>query len=165
MVALQAIQEFIENQHNSPYVKTVYYEKLVIEPQKTVKDLYDWMGIPFSDDILNISNNHKTKGIFGDDVYDVNRSITYGHKLVQNSEDRWKRLKSTSILAQFVQGYLYHLGYEFLDRYGYEKSEVDIYPLKSKIFKSYLHYEKNKEIVQYSFMDFLKAKLFQALSK
>src|SRR5690606_38765859 len=69
LVAPLLIQEFCERYGHEDGVLELKYENIVSDPGTTVREAYEWLDIPFTDDVLAIGNNEKVKGIFGDDVY------------------------------------------------------------------------------------------------
>jgi hypothetical protein len=67
--APKKIQNFSNQYRKVPNLFEVKYEDLVADPKENVKHIYEWIGIPFTDDVLEIGKNEKVKGIYGDDVY------------------------------------------------------------------------------------------------
>src|SRR5690606_9206469 len=92
------------------------YEHIVTDPQSTVKAAYDWLSIPFSQEVLQVGKNEKVRGIFGDDVYRKEPLRT----IVPENADAWKSaVESDRKLLSFFRGYHEFLTRDFLARYGY----------------------------------------------
>jgi hypothetical protein len=85
-----------------PSVKFVYYEKLIDNPSLIVKNLNDWLGIAFSDDMLNYSENQKHLGTYGDPVgvkENTHPSIRKG----------WNETTTGESFKDFFDGYAFYL--------------------------------------------------------
>ena len=57
-----------------------------------MKAIYNWLGLEYSEDILNYSKNKKYVGKLGDP-----KGIEKSEKLNQNSLDNWDKLKNEPI--------------------------------------------------------------------
>ena len=119
LVAPLLIQEFAERNAGKKNVRQVRYEDLIAGPEDGLRSIYEWLQIPFTKDALNIKQNDKVKGLFGDDVYkqkpleEINPSLS----------DNWQSVKNDKLLSQFFSAYQNYLGAEFLNKYGYSTEE------------------------------------------
>lgn len=116
LVAPFRIQEFCDDHAVSENVLELKYESIVEDPHATMKNAYDWLGIPFTDEVLLIGNNEKVKGIFGDDVY---RKTPLQTITSENAETWRKAVESNGKLLSFFEGYKDFLSSDFLKRFGY----------------------------------------------
>lgn len=164
-VAPRRILEFEQKHLNKKNVCTVYYENLVDDPFSSSKFLYDWIGIPFFEQTLNIEKNNKTKGIFGDDVYDTERPKKYSTELVNDSVNKWMGKETDGEIYNFIVGYLQWLGRDFIEFYGYRsdfpkllKGHYDSYP-------HYLSYSKTYRFMDVKWNDFLSSKFQKFFNK
>lgn len=110
------IQEFCDKYGDKSNVKILKYEDLAQNPEKEIKLIYDWLGIPFSKNALNLTNNKKTLGIYGDDVYKNEPLSAVSDKGITT----WQiELKKSKALGLFFSEYKRYLSENFLARYGY----------------------------------------------
>ncbi|MGY5850389.1 sulfotransferase family protein [Salegentibacter sp. F14] len=100
--------------------KNIYvlrYEDLVDDTQTETEKIYNWLGIKYSTKVLDLEQNQKYKGEFGDPY--------------QNSDKNYEEIKAISELVElnktqkkFLKGYAHFLGKKFLKEYGdYEFKE------------------------------------------
>lgn len=115
LVAPFLIQEFIETNCPGGNIFEVKYEEIVSAPESSVKGIYDWLGIPFSKSVLNIGENEKVKGLFGDDK--VHKESPKEIKALRSVS--WRQNFSDRELRDFFSGYQKFLSEGFLNRYGY----------------------------------------------
>lgn len=119
LVAPFRIQEFCDRYGKSENVLELKYEDIVSDPSRTVKAAYDWLDIPFTEEVLQVGENAKVRGIFGDDVYRKEPLRT----IVSNSAEAWKSaMESDRKSLSFFRGYHDFLTHDFLARYGYPES-------------------------------------------
>lgn len=114
------IQEFCETHGNAPNVMVVKYEEVLATPETKVKEMYEWLGIPFNADVLQVEKNEKVKGIFGDDVY--KKKPLEGIK--SNHSDSWRENLSNKEFRRLFAGYQEFLTPDFIRRYGYEPETI-----------------------------------------
>ncbi len=119
LVAPSLIQEFCEKNGSRPNVFETTYESIVSKPQVAVKAIYDWVGIPFDERVLELEKNAKVKGVFGDDVYKKEPLKEIKSAL----SDSWRESLSHKSRMDFFHGYQKYLTVEFLSRYGYTAEE------------------------------------------
>lgn len=116
LVAPFRIQEFCDRYGKSGSVLELKYEHIVSDPHNAVKAAYDWLDIPFTEEVLEVGKNEKVRGIFGDDVYRKEPLRT----IVSGNADTWKNaVESDRKLLSFFRGYQEFLTRDFLTRYGY----------------------------------------------
>lgn len=131
MVAPFAIQKFCEKHKQSSNVLEVKYENIVLDPNKYVREIYDWAGLTYSENVLNIGKNDKVGGIFGDDVYKENPASS----ILEDKNANWeKKIRNNKDLSLFFTEYRDFLGNEFIEKYGYEFPELN--GKKSRFSKS-----------------------------
>jgi hypothetical protein len=119
--------------------KNIYvlrYEDLKEETEKETKEIYKWLGISYSNEVLDLKRNKKYKGEFGDPY--------------QNSDQDYKEMKSASDLVKlnkiqknFLAGYAYYLGEEFLNKYGYYEFNNQ---RKTLEFSYFIHKVKDRNV-------------------
>jgi hypothetical protein len=109
------IQDFCDKHQGKPNVQVVSYEKILSDPKSGVKEIYDWLEIPFDENVLEIGNNKKAAGLFGDDAQKTEtlKEINSGLK------DSWKSQMNKKEFEVFFSLYSGFLGAEFLEKYGY----------------------------------------------
>jgi len=112
LLAPKKMQDFIENNKDNDNVLEVKFESLKQNLSNETQALYNWLQLPYSDEVLDTEQNNKTKGVFGDPY--------------QNSNDTYK--KASSLRAEyklskkqlnFISSYLNYLGQSLLNNYGY----------------------------------------------
>jgi hypothetical protein len=115
LVAPFLIQEFCEKHGKEEGTYIVKYEDILSAPEKSVKEMYDWLKIPFGPEVLQLGKNEKVKGIYGDDVYREKplQEIKASHT------DAWRESLSGKGLQQLFAGYEQFLSKDFISRYGY----------------------------------------------
>lgn len=131
LVAPFLIQEFCENYGDKKNVITVKYEDIVLKPKENITELYAWLGLSFNETVLQVGNNEKVKGLFGDDVYKKSplQEITPG---LSNS---WRSILKEKEMPRFFDEYGQFLTDAFMSKYGYEPetfSRREKYLRKSK---------------------------------
>lgn len=117
LIAPFQIQEFAEKNSERDNFYEVNYENLVADPQSGLKNIYNWLRIPFTPAALDIAQNDKVKGLFGDDVYKKRPLESINPSL----SDNWQSVKSDKLLSRFFAGYQNYLGEDFIKRYGYQR--------------------------------------------
>jgi hypothetical protein len=117
LTAPSLIQEFFNKYEALPNVRQIRYEDILENPSSKVKELYDWLEIPFDEDVLQIGKNNKVKGIFGDDVYkhEALENVKSGDSSVWTEE-----VRSDRKLSRFFNDYQDFLTADFIQAYGYE---------------------------------------------
>jgi len=109
---------------------------LIENTSKEVNILYNWIGIEYSENILDVSKNTKYKGKYGDPF--------------QNSEEKYSDIKNKVVqnkiskpFTDFIKGYANFLGKDFLLKYGnYIQEESSL--KKTKSFSYFMHINTRK---------------------
>ena len=129
------LQAFLEKNQNNPNVLAVTYEALKQDLSAQTEAIYHWLQIPYSQEVLDIEQNHKAKGVFGDPYQNSNAPHTKETSL--NSENRLSKKQEN-----FISAYLNFLGQPFLNKYGYAiaKERNGVSSFSFKYFKT-LHHE------------------------
>ena len=117
MLAPKKIQEFAEAQADNPNVKMLTYEALIQKPGETIQPLYAWLGLPYTDSVLQTEGNTKIKGKYGDPFQ--NAAETF-----ENAREKSRNKKVSTAMEEFIVGYANFLTPEFLRDYGDYKITV-----------------------------------------
>lgn len=128
LVAPFNIQEFCKKNAGNPNVFEVKYEDLVAQPQIAVKNIYEWLTIPFDINVLNFEGNDKVKGIFGDDVYKKEPLS----EIKSSLSDSWRKDLSNKEIENLYSDYQNYLTPGFIREYGYSTEE---FKSASSLFK------------------------------
>lgn len=141
LIAPLRIQEFAEKNSERDNFYEVTYESLVTDPQSGLKSIYNWLQIPFTTAALDIAQNDKVKGLFGDDVYRKKPLESINPAL----SDNWQSVKSNKSLSRFFASYQNYLGADFIKRYGYgcENFPTGFAGLSKDQFDEYIQILKN----------------------
>lgn len=125
IIAPKKLNQFLDKNFDNSNVLEVKYENLINPESKELERIYSWIGIPFSKKVLNISDNDKYKGKYGD---------PYQNGEKQHARSRPEQMDKT--LKQFIRGYAEYLGKDFLSEYGdYSFAK----PRKTMAFKYFIH--------------------------
>ena len=119
------IQSFLDEYGENSNVYEIFYESLLATPQETTKKMYEWLEIEYVDNHLNFTDNKKTEGIFGDEVYEIKRDEDYKHIPTIRSKDKWKNGLKNKELKNFMNGYNRYLGHDFISKYGYDSLNLE----------------------------------------
>lgn len=114
LLAPKAIQKFENENSNNPNVISITYENLIANKNNVVHALYNWLGIEFNEEALDISDNRKHEGKFGDPYQNDTNST-------QSSIDSEAFLKDTRF-ESFLEGYCHYLGQEYFMQNSFEKN-------------------------------------------
>lgn len=144
LCAPKLIQQFYTAHKDAPNVMEVKYESILADPATEVKAIYTWLGIPYSDEVLEVGNNEKVKGIYGDDVYKAEPL----KKIDPALGDHWKSVLGDKKMAKFLSAYQEYLGTDFLKAYGYETEPISTgFSISGNVFQSYIdQLKKNGKI-------------------
>jgi Sulfotransferase family len=99
-----------KNKTNSQ-VYSLRYEDLLKDTESQTKKLYEWIGIDFDKNVLDVSENNKYRGHFGDPFQ--NKSTDYASRK-KNAEQH----TISNRFQKFISGYASTLGAEFMEDYG-----------------------------------------------
>ena len=119
LVAPFNIQDFCKKNTDNPNVLEVKYEDIVSQPEIAVKNIYQWLTIPFDMNVLKLEGNEKVKGIFGDDVYKKEPLSEIKSAL----SDSWRSSLSNKEVVNFYSDYQDYLSPGFIREYGYDTEE------------------------------------------
>ena len=136
LFAPKVIQEFSEKHAVNPQVFTLTYENLINNRESQMQALMEWMGLEYSNELLEPQQNQKNKGSFGDPYqnqeYQKNR-IEVNNPFVQNAQ-----------FAEFLQGYAHYLGANYFEKNGFDYE--DIVPKDNATFQNFLKWRSVFEI-------------------
>lgn len=96
----------------------VHYENLVREPLSTLKDLCEYLGIPFHTDMLTKFTDvpvGKLGDQFGSKKYTA---------LESSRIENWRRVFSTSYRKKFLLNYLREIGRDPVETFGYDYDDL-----------------------------------------
>ncbi len=100
--APKILSEFASAHQNSENVRSISYHDLARNTTKVVSDLYEWLGLPFEESVLQISENSKILGKYGDPF------INGEKRLSATLDPKWNDL---------ISGYLHFLGQDYLGEF------------------------------------------------
>lgn len=131
LIAPFKLQKFLDREQSNPNVIECKYETLVNYPSESLKILYDFIGISFTEKSLNYANNNKFMGTLGDPIGIFKDSIPNTKSLLEV-----KDLKTQAYWSEFYRGYAHFLGLEFLTVYGaYDAFVSELNPIKTRMFE------------------------------
>lgn len=110
MVGPHKLNDFCNGHKADPQVKILRYEDLKADTPNLTKDLYQWLDIPYDPAVLDLDQNTKYKGEYGDPYQNPESDESSG--LSMNKGELSKMFKN------LVQGYGAYLGADFLKDYG-----------------------------------------------
>ena len=87
------------------------YEDLLNNTSSEISKLYNWLGLSFHPEVLQIENNNKFKGKYGDPF--LNSPEGYVKAQQQSAVNKLNRIQK-----KWLVGYCNFLGTEFLSNYG-----------------------------------------------
>tara|TARA_B100001971_G_scaffold60629_1_gene55663 strand:+ start:10399 stop:11301 length:903 start_codon:yes stop_codon:yes gene_type:complete len=124
--APRMLQDFLDQNKGDPNVLSVKYEDLIANPNQGFAEIFKWIGLSYSEDLLDYSNNKSYQGLFGDPVSVSKQSSAHRNiKKAPAREGYWLRLE---------QGYVHYLGEQFLANYGYSHEEIGTVPKQTRSF-------------------------------
>lgn len=136
LIAPKKIQIFCDIHKENQNVYVIKYEDLIKEKTSHIKKIYDWIGIEYNDSVIDVSNNSKFKGKYGDPYQNSNQDYKIARKKSNKKE-------LSKFFNNFMLGYNYYLGKDFLTKYGYE---LDNDNLKNTFSFKYFFHLKNKKL-------------------
>ncbi|UZR92534.1 sulfotransferase family protein [Chondrinema litorale] len=147
------IQRFADKSKN---IRVTHYESIVNQSEEEIQSLYNWLNIPFVEEVLSYKGNSKVNGFMGD------KNLYKHSKPLKKQEDKNEIFYlSNKYWKSFFEGYANYLGSEFMESYGYEFKNVQ--PRKSKMFDMFLLNSSNSNITKYnklySFASFFNKKI------
>ena len=130
LLAPMIMQTFLDNNSDNENIIELRYEDMVHFPKDFFKNIYNKVDIKFFDEVLDIKNNKKTEGKFGD------KNINSNHEYSQINSKTEKPSLSKE-MKKFIQGYMYYLTPEFLIKYGSYNME-ELSGKKTRVFDKFL---------------------------
>lgn len=109
---------------------SVQYEKLVKNPRNELQKIFDYLELPFDEEILTTFRNIN----FGQGMGDRIGTKKY-HSLSTDSLDKWKKILYNSFRKFMAKRYLNWLGFDNLALMGYNRLELE---------NIFLHAQKSK---------------------
>jgi hypothetical protein len=125
------IQKFVENEEH--HVKVLHYESFITNTQREIKNVFDWLEIPYREEYLNFSENDKLRGSLGDS------KVNDFRKVDSSNIEKWNQKRSNKNIASFLNGYSRFLTPEFLEKYGGYK---EINEKDTEVFDYFLYLTK-----------------------
>src|SRR3989304_316293 len=118
MIAPQKMIDFIKCYPDKSY--HVKYEDLVMQPESVFKEICSYLGIPYSNQMLDYGKRRNSEWKFGDafGVHNASRPTL-------NSLDKWKKGFTTPQERLIAISYLRALGPELIKKMGYNYSEIE----------------------------------------
>ncbi len=107
------LQKFAKSNKSNKNVFEMKYEDLVKDPMVITRELYNWLNLPFSENILEYGNNKKYLGFMGDPT-----GVKKHKSPNESSLNNWKSSISDPYWSNFLKGYHHFLTPEFLMEYG-----------------------------------------------
>ena len=98
---------------------SIQYEELVQNPEIVIKNVCDYLAIPFLPEIINYGYSKIPAGSMGDQT-EINRL----HRPNPHRLNNWKELSSDFQANHFAVTYLSELGNEIINRMGYDYQAI-----------------------------------------
>jgi hypothetical protein len=124
------LEDFLAKEKNNDNTKCVFYEDLVEDSLTTLKELYDWIGLDFSESVLKYSHNVKYLGKLGD------QKVLSMNKPSPNQLKSWQARLKHPIWNNFFVGYAHYLKERLPSAYPYN------YDFKTKETKTFRYFFK-----------------------
>ncbi len=131
LIAPKILQAFSEKHEHNSNIFILKYEDLVNDTGREISNLYQWIGIDYSESVLDVSENTKYKGIYGDPYQNSDKEY-------KETKENQKIISTSKEFQQFLKGYAHYLGIEFLAKYGGYQLESTNSSL-TKTFKYFIH--------------------------
>ena len=100
--APKLINEYKNNIERGKTVRHVCYEDIISDPSRTVSELYEWLGIAYSESVLDFRKNEKTIGKRGD-------KKILKHLQIGETPDFYNEIVSHKHWRIFFEGYSEYL--------------------------------------------------------
>jgi len=130
LLAPQMMQDFLVKNKNNPNVYSIQYEEMVSQPAVIFKHVYEWLALPYTENVLSYGQNNKWQGQFGDQVGIKKRTTPEA-----SSMGLWREIVKIPFWNNVFRGYSAYLGHEFLADYG---NYTGFAPARTKEFNYYL---------------------------
>jgi hypothetical protein len=149
------MDDFLKRNKDNKNVKEVVYENLVAQPEKELKELYNFMNVPFSEKVMDYSGNNKFRGELGDTKV-LSKGTIYKADL-----NKWQEKLNDKNWKSFFTGYVSFLGEDFIKDYAGNAISFDIKDTKD--FNRFLKYGalnfNRFEIEKANLIDYLKFRI------
>jgi hypothetical protein len=109
------IDQFLKSNLNNPNVYAIGYEDIVNDTGQAIKQLFQWLNIPFEMKFMKYNRNEVPK--FGD------HKIAEHNHAHRQSLNSWKRLLVNKKYRSFIQGYIDYLIKNNYTDYALEKCD------------------------------------------
>ena len=127
------IDTYTENQDR---VIAIHYEDVILYPEKTLAEVFDYLELPFDPTVIDNFSSVKLKGR----VTDPNTKLEEYQVLRQDPLHKWKKSYTNPLRKRWARQYLQWIGDERLSIMGYKLdellAELDALPLSFRSFGS-----------------------------
>lgn len=126
------------------------YEDLVVDPQKIIKSVCDYLELDFEPGMLQNFSKQDTKGKMGDPT-----GAKLYKKIQTKSLEKWKNTFNTRYRKTIIKRYIKNIDKNDLSAIGFDKgkllSELDmVKTTKQSLLKDFLHITVGKYILKYN---------------
>lgn len=118
--------------HSSRAIK-VSYESLVDSPEKTIKNIFDYLDLEYNPEVLDEFKKIGLSGTMGDKT-----GVIQYDRVANDSVDKWKKIINNPVRKRYVSNYLDELGEDVVNFFGFEKSKLKCQILKTKNIYSHV---------------------------
>lgn len=106
-------------QKNLDSILKVNYEKIVVEPEKILMDISRFLGIEYSENMINYGKRPNPGWRLGDQI-----SVFQSTRPTIDSMNKWKDEFRTPQTGQFASSYLEALGPTLINEMGYDYDDI-----------------------------------------
>jgi len=135
LLAPTVLHNFSERQLKNPRVYSLKYEDLINNKAEEVENLYNWLGLTYTHNVLKTDKNKKYKGLYGDPFQN---NLATSNTIVNQLKDK----PLSKDFEDFKVGYQHYLTPEFLNEYGNYSSGKGS---ETPFFKKFQYYDMNLE--------------------
>ncbi len=155
-IGYQKLSEGYRLLKNNAYA--LQYEKLVLNPEKFINEICDYLDIHFFPEMLNDFSKQDTKGIMGDPT-----GIKHYNTISNETLNKWSKTFYTSYRIKQVKKIIKDIRYNDLKEQGYDADEIiqelNNAPVKNNIIlKDYIHVIRWKLLIKYNLNIFAGSK-------
>jgi len=140
------LRQFTDQNQNNSQVRILKFETL-FESDTSLRELFNWLNLPFDIEYFNYEGNSKADGIYGDRTFSKKENTLIKKKKYENeidfTDEFWK---------PFISGYIHFLGNTFGQVYRNDVSEY--VPQPSSVFSNFLDYCKFRNKKTITFKDY-----------
>tara|TARA_B100001093_G_scaffold40459_1_gene34426 strand:+ start:3996 stop:4850 length:855 start_codon:yes stop_codon:yes gene_type:complete len=120
------ISKFANTHSTNPNVRNIKYENLIHDQNLVVAELYKWMNIQFEASMLDIKNNDKVQGKYGDPFINGRQKAN---------------LKIDPYFEELIRGYMFSLDDTCLKDFGLSRNHY----CKTQAFSEFYNHFKTSE--------------------